>query len=295
MPFESRKGDGQVRITAYRLKADVFPQVILLGGTATVMAQLSTIADNMPYSNGLIEFSIVSGDAELIGENKVWTNSSGSTTINLKAGTSTGMVTVQIKYREYDIKTVHIRIVSNVPLIIPGKHGFIKHGEVIVKPIAPVSLVNEEGFGIRYRIDDGTWTTYTDPFSVGTYGVHTLYYACMDESGNLGPIMSSPLFVVSALLGAVINFPNPFSPDADGFTTIEYHLDSPMDVEIQIYNLFGELVRNMDQSSNVAGAQQVRWDGRNGYGDMVGNGGYSCVVRVKGQEKGMKRKILVVK
>jgi len=27
----------------------------------------------------------------------------------------------------------------------------------------------------------------------------------------------------------------------------------------------------------------------------VGNGGYICVVRVKGQEKGMKRKILVVK
>ncbi|MFH1961853.1 MAG: FlgD immunoglobulin-like domain containing protein [bacterium] len=297
--IESKEGDGQVRITAYRLEADAFPKerVILMGGTATIIASLAEFATSKPYFNGLVEFSVVFGteNAVLLGDPKVYTNPSGLATINLKSGTSTGTVTVQMKYREYDIKTVNIRIVSNVPKIIPGKGGFIKQNEVIVKPITPVSLVSEEGFSLKYRIDDGTWTTYTSPFEVGTPGVHTIDYTCVDAMGNPGPIMSSPLFVMPEMLGELINYPNPFSSGKDGFTTIEYYLDVPMDVEIRIYNLLGELVRNMDVPSDKAGTQQVRWDGRNGSGDIVGNGGYICVVRVKDQEKGMRRKILVVK
>ncbi|MFH1860233.1 MAG: FlgD immunoglobulin-like domain containing protein [bacterium] len=297
--FELKKGDGQVRITAYRLEADAFPRVILLGGTATIIARLAEIATSKPYFNGPVEFSIVSGTgAVLSGDPIVYTNPQGSATINLISGTSTGTVTVQIKYRQYDIKTVDIRIVSNVPKIIPGKDGFIKQNEVIVKPITPISLVSEEGFDLKYKIDkgdDGTWTTYTGSFIVGTPGVHRIDYACVDAMGNPGPIMSSSLFVMPEMLGELINYPNPFSPNTDGFTIIEYYLDSPIDVEIRIYNLFGDLVRNMDVPSDKACTQQVRWDGKNGCGDIVGNGGYVCVVRVKGQAKDMRRKILVVK
>ncbi|MFH1097071.1 MAG: FlgD immunoglobulin-like domain containing protein [Candidatus Desantisbacteria bacterium] len=297
---EAKEGDSQVRITAYRLEAEAFPQVILLGGTATVIAKLAEIATIKPCVGGRIEFSIIAGNAVLLEDPNVYTNPLGSATISLKSGTSTGTVTVQVKYRQvdgtaYDIKTVNIRIVSNVPEIIPGKDGFIKQNEVIVKPRTPISLINEEGFDLKYRIDNGTWTTYIGPFSVGTEGVHTIDYACVDKSGNPGPIMSSPLFVTPASFSDVINFPNPFSPDIDGVTYIEYYLDNPMDVEIRIYNLFGEFVRNLDQPSDKAGTQRVEWDGKNGYGDVVGNGGYICVVRVKDQTKGMKRKILVVK
>jgi hypothetical protein len=295
---ELKNGDSQVRITAYRLEADAFPKTILLNGTATIIAKLAEIATNKPHYNGLVEFSIISGteSAALIGDTKFWTNLSGSASISLLSGTRTGTVTVQIKYREYDIKTVHIRIVSNVPEIIPGKHGFINQDEVIVKPITPVRLANKEGLGMKYCIDDdGTWTTYINPFSVGTYGVHTIYYACVDENGNPGPIISSQIFVAPDTVSGLINYPNPFSPYADGVTRIEYHLDSIMEVEIRIYNLFGELVRNMDRPSDKDGIQQVEWDGRNGAGYIVGNGGYICVVRVKGQEGEMVRKILVVK
>ncbi len=295
---ELNKGDSQVRITAYRLEADVFPRVILLDGTATIIARLAEIATTKPYFNGLIEFSIISGteSAALLGNTRVYTNSLGSASIGLISGTRTGTITVQIKYRQYDIKTVNIRIVSNVPKIIPGKHGFIKADELIVKPITPVTLIGEEGFGIKYRLDDeGTWTTYTEPFSVGTYGVHTIYSACVDENGNAGPIKAFSIFVSTDVLSGLINYPNPFSPYVDKVTHIEYHLDSPMDVEIRIYNLFGELVKDMDRPSAKLGLQQIEWDGKNGDGDIVGNGGYICVVRIKGQEKEMIRKILVVK
>jgi hypothetical protein len=35
-----------------------------------------------------------------------------------------------------------------------------------------------------YKLDDGLWTTYTDPFLVSTEGNHTLHYYSIDNAGN---------------------------------------------------------------------------------------------------------------
>ncbi len=75
----------------------------------------------------------------------------------------------------------------------------------------------------------------------------------------------------------VFSYPNPFSP-ANGDAKLTYMLGADSNVIIVIYDLLGNLVRKADLS---AGSDSARlgvntwvWNGRNGAGEMVGNGGY---------------------
>jgi hypothetical protein len=75
----------------------------------------------------------------------------------------------------------------------------------------------------------------------------------------------------------LFNFPNPFSPE-EGGTDIHYMLGDNSEVHLLIYDLLGNLVRRIDIGAGDNGgrlAQNIfHWDGRNGNGTMVANGGY---------------------
>ena len=66
------------------------------------------------------------------------------------------------------------------------------------------------------------------------------------------------------------SYPNPFNPIAD----IAYTLDVSEKVEVQIYNVSGQLIRTFDLGYQGAGDYSVRWDGRNENGDMAASGVY---------------------
>ncbi|GAA1972221.1 OmpL47-type beta-barrel domain-containing protein [Microbacterium pumilum] len=74
---------------------------------------------------------------------------------------------------------------------------------------------------ISYRIDSGSWKTYTTPFVITGAGVHTVEFAATDPAGNAGTIKSSQVLVgpdTSAPLLTVAT--NPTSPDgANGWFT----------------------------------------------------------------------------
>ena len=96
----------------------------------------------------------------------------------------------------------------------------------------------------------------------------------------------------------ISNYPNPFRAGTEN-TNISYWLDSDADVTVKIYNLFGDLVRSFEFNSGQAGGRGgqitvVPWDGTNLKADVVGNGGYICVVEPAGGGK-LVRKIAVVK
>lgn len=85
-----------------------------------------------------------------------------------------------------------------------------------------------------------------------------------------------------ASVDALSLFPNPMDPHA-GAVTIEYTLGADSDVTITIIDLFGRTVRELKfargSTGGLRGHDRETWDGRNGVGDVVGNGGY--VVRVQ--------------
>ena len=80
------------------------------------------------------------------------------------------------------------------------------------------------------------------------------------------------------VLGA--NYPNPFNPA----TTIP--LSVPADaatVDVAIYNLLGQLVRQVWSGPLAAGEHRLTWDGRDGQGRPVASGAYLYQLRVGDQ------------
>jgi hypothetical protein len=71
----------------------------------------------------------------------------------------------------------------------------------------------------------------------------------------------------------MVCFPNPFNPDRGEISTIT--LEGADITEAKIFDSFGNLVRILRKESSVT---FFEWDGRNGCGEVVGKGGYICVV-----------------
>ena len=80
------------------------------------------------------------------------------------------------------------------------------------------------------------------------------------------------------VLGA--NYPNPFNPA----TTIPLSVpDGAGAVDVAIYNLLGQLVRQVWSGPLAAGEHRLTWDGRDGQGQLVASGAYLYQVRVGDQ------------
>ena len=74
------------------------------------------------------------------------------------------------------------------------------------------------------------------------------------------------------------NYPNPFNPT----TTIEYQLPVETKVELNIYNLLGQKVRQLVNRRQKAGYYAVRWDGRDEAGREVAAGIYLYRLQAEG-------------
>jgi hypothetical protein len=66
------------------------------------------------------------------------------------------------------------------------------------------------------------------------------------------------------------NYPNPFNPE----TRIKYSIPEPGFVNLSIYRIDGELVRTLQEGTQLAGSYERIWDGKNGFGNKVGSGVY---------------------
>jgi hypothetical protein len=81
----------------------------------------------------------------------------------------------------------------------------------------------------------------------------------------------------SELIG---NYPNPFNPS----TTIRYRLDGPTELTLRVYNLKGQLVRELVSGSRTAGDYSIVWDGTDSQGRQVASGVYHLRMKVGGIE-----------
>ena len=127
--------------------------------------------------------------------------------------------------------------------------------------------------GYRWKLVEGNQTIDTVQNKISVEVKHFSIYSIL--------AYASP----SGVLGRVRNFPNPFEAGKE-VTTIAYILTKEAKVTIRIYNLVGDLVREMEFAPGVEGGigdeagynNRVEWDGRNGDGMLVANGAYICQV-----------------
>lgn len=86
------------------------------------------------------------------------------------------------------------------------------------------------------------------------------------ENGNSSPVTNIVLQ----------NYPNPFNPS----TTIEYQISVPDQINIVIYDINGQEVRNLINEYKTSGNYSEIWDGKNNYGTSVSSGTYFYQVKI---------------
>ena len=72
------------------------------------------------------------------------------------------------------------------------------------------------------------------------------------------------------------NFPNPFNPS----TTIKYDIYKNSPVQITVYDIMGNSVKNLFNGYQVSGLKSINWDATNNTGDIVSSGMYFYKVQV---------------
>jgi flagellar hook assembly protein FlgD len=90
------------------------------------------------------------------------------------------------------------------------------------------------------------------------------------------------------------NFPNPFNPE----TWIPYKLDVTADVEIRIYNVNGQLIRNLILGKQVPGTYLIKgkaayWNGLNNYGEQVSSGIYFYQFLANDKKSDLKKMVIL--
>ena len=84
------------------------------------------------------------------------------------------------------------------------------------------------------------------------------------------------------------NYPNPFNPS----TTIEYELDKPGFVSIDIYNIKGELLNNLYSGYRKEGTYTEIWNGGSRTGAKVSSGTYFYQITSEGKQETKKMILL---
>lgn len=120
-------------------------------------------------------------------------------------------------------------------------------------------------------------------------GDHLLSFRMADNLNNRTEL-DYQVFLVSVdaaldFRSPVLNYPNPFDPDADGVTEIVVELTRSARVTVQIMTNTGKRIREMKESTAESGLMiQLPWDGRDQDGDMVANGVYLIRVLAESDE-----------
>ncbi len=80
------------------------------------------------------------------------------------------------------------------------------------------------------------------------------------------------------------NYPNPFNP----ITTLIFEIPKAQMVEINIYNLSGQLVRRLYRQDTKPGYHQIAWDGCSDEGVRLPSGIYYAVMQTEGLRQSIK-------
>ena len=85
------------------------------------------------------------------------------------------------------------------------------------------------------------------------------------------------------------NYPNPFNP----ITTLKYFINQDSDVEIIIYDLRGNVIRNLFSGKETSGHKSIQWDGMNENGQLASAGVY--LYRIEAGNFRQTKKMILIK
>jgi hypothetical protein len=113
-------------------------------------------------------------------------------------------------------------------------------------------------------------------FFASDLGSGSLVEAAVDEVRVLARFLGEePVTGVETTTGLIAftmsqNQPNPFRPT----TRIDYSIPERSEVQLDVYNVQGRIVRNLARGMREAGSYRVSWDGRDSDGEVIAAGVY---------------------
>jgi hypothetical protein len=168
---------------------------------------------------------------------------------------------------------------------------------------------------IGRRLQNGTASANqvlaNDSYNSSTYEYRTqivpsvvpdTYYLSVDAIDNAGnrAVASFNISALQVVTGAngssgvidktkpVLNYPNPWNPNANSQVAISYYLtDGVSATNVYIYNQIGELIHVIQvsgagQNGTKAGYNRLLWDGKDQFGAVLSNGIYLYSIVTKG-------------
>jgi hypothetical protein len=133
---------------------------------------------------------------------------------------------------------------------------------------------------------------FGDPISPGNYEV-TGIYACSNNvpvSVNFEylPVDAEDETIVFSELN-LSNHPNPFNPQ----TTISFSLKDRAKVKLSIYNIIGQKIKTLLDTYSSKGIFEIIWRGTDDKKKKVASGNYFIKLKVNGEEKAVRKCILL--
>jgi hypothetical protein len=113
----------------------------------------------------------------------------------------------------------------------------------------------------------------------GNESVNMTLYATTANEDHTTPVLTSKMY----------NYPNPFNP----VTNIALSIPKDSRVNVQIYNIKGQIIKNLLDNNLKAGSHTLKWDGTDDSGKTVTSGVY--LVRLSGDGFKTNHKLTLMK
>ncbi|WP_445456970.1 type IX secretion system sortase PorU [Flavobacterium sp. HNIBRBA15423] len=209
--------------------------------------------------------------------------------------------------------------VDNTPPVVRlylNDEGFVSGGISNCSPILLAFLEDENGIntasGIGHDIvaildgDESNpyvlndyYETENDDFTRGKVryqfrdlspGLHTIVFKAWDVYNNLVTTeiqFNAVCGSENITLERVLNYPNPFVSYTEFWFTHNRPFE-PLDVQVQILTITGKLVRTINQQVVTDGflCRDLKWDGKDDFGDKIGKGVYVYKLTVRSANNG---------
>lgn len=97
------------------------------------------------------------------------------------------------------------------------------------------------------------------------------------DSLTMPPSQGTPTSIGSEAVGEhyLLAYPNPFNYNIN----IEYYLEDESEASLQVFDIHGRLVSQIQQGQNIQGRQQLNWNGSSDTGTELPNGIYLLYLR----------------
>jgi flagellar hook assembly protein FlgD len=134
------------------------------------------------------------------------------------------------------------------------------------------------------NVDDYKSGEIRFPLEQLSEGKHTLTLKAWDVANNSAE-KSIEFNVVNEKdieINNLVNYPNPFTTNTE-FIFQHNQPGIPLDVKLEIFTVSGKLVKSFDQIIVNEGflSRDIRWNGRDEYGDRIGKGVYIYKLKVR--------------